>query len=142
MNVSHLGVRCTPEIRDPGELTTILIFSLRSLFGELESYSYGVQVERLPSPKQKQGQHERRDCNHLSGVDDDDDHPRDFLITCQDPKSINAIRASLTMVAPPPYLESTVYRFDTYTIVQQQRQQTTRRTTEVEEVKSTDTTNA
>mmetsp|Transcript_24393 Transcript_24393/g.39874 ORF Transcript_24393/g.39874 Transcript_24393/m.39874 type:complete len:128 (+) Transcript_24393:393-776(+) len=92
--ITRLGVRCTPNIQDPAELTTILLSSLRSLFGELESHSFGMDVKH-PSAAQKQ--------------------KFDFVVECHK-SSACAIQASLTMMTTPSYLESTVFRFDTFSI--------------------------
>ena len=86
----RFGIRCLPEIRDPSEFTTILVASLRSLFGEMEHYSANVKVSQAGNVQNEDYQ---------------------FIVEC-DGQSKNAIRASLTMVTTPIYLASNVYRFD------------------------------
>lgn len=86
----RFGIRCLPSIQDPSEFTTILVSSLRSLFGEMECYSANVKVSKVADIR-------------------DDDYQ--FVVEC-DKQSKNAIRASLTMITTPKYLESNVYRFD------------------------------
>jgi len=93
---STLRVRSSPVIRDPSEFLTILVSSLRSLFGELEYHSAGVKISRV------------------TGVDDGDYH---FTLECSK-QSTDAIRASLTMVTTPSYLEPSIYRFDVFDIGQ------------------------
>jgi RNase P/RNase MRP subunit POP5 len=92
LSTKKLAVRCAPELSDPSELTSILITSIRSLFGELEFHSFGMTVTKAPN--------KHHDIYH-------------FIIECQ-PQSIDSIRASLTMVTTPCYLESSVYRFDSF----------------------------
>lgn len=87
----RFGIRCSPLIQDPSEFTTILVSSLRSLFGEMECYSTKIKVSRVP---------------------DAQDEDYEFILEC-DKQSINAVRASLTMVTTPTYLVSNIYRFDT-----------------------------
>lgn len=77
-------VQSEPKVEDPREMKTILIFSLRSLWGDLEPHSYSVTVK-------KEGDLMR--------------------ITCAS-ESLDAVRSAITMVTPPPYLETTIYRFD------------------------------
>lgn len=93
-NAHRFGVRCSPLIQDPSEFTTILISSLRSLFGEMECYSTKIKVSRVP---------------------DTQDENYEFILEC-DKQSMNAVRASLTMVTTPTYLVSNIYRFDTVSL--------------------------
>lgn len=81
---THLTVQSEPHIEDPRELQTILTFSLRSLWGDLEGHSCALQVTK----------------------------EKNFMnIRCRK-DSLESVRAALTLVSPPPYLESTIYRFD------------------------------
>lgn len=89
----RFGVRCYPKIKDPSEFRTILITSIRSLFGELECHSFGLNI----IPQQKPNDHE-------------------FIVEFYD-KSMSAIRASLTMITTPSYLQSKIYRFDVVQVV-------------------------
>ena len=77
-----LRVQSTPCIQDPKELHTILLCSLESLFGKLQSHSIGLQVT-------------------LDGSD--------LLVKCR-AESAKQVRAALTMVTPPPYLEDTFHK--------------------------------
>ena len=89
----RLLIQTNPKIEDPRELETILVSSLRSMFGEFEPHSYGIKI--------------------IKTVDDDDDETSlsDFAVVCQ-MKSMTAVRSALTMVTPPSYLDSKIYRFD------------------------------
>jgi RNase P/RNase MRP subunit POP5 len=92
-----LGVSCSPKIDDPSELNTIIITSLRALFGELEMHSHGMLVKRTES-------------GSFSNRDDTGVH---FVVQCQK-ESAHAIQAALTMPTLPLYFDSKlVYRFDT-----------------------------
>ena len=95
----RFGVRCYPKIKDPSEFRTILITSIRSLFGELECHSFGLNI----IPQQKPN----------DGVDDNN---YQFIVEFYD-KSMSAIRASLTMITTPSYLQSKIYRFDVVQVV-------------------------
>lgn len=86
---SHLFVRTEPVITDPREMHTILLFSLRDLWGSLEPHSCQLSVASA----------EDQEGNTL------------MKVTCRTDSSA-AVRAALTLVTPPPYLESTIYRFD------------------------------
>jgi RNase P/RNase MRP subunit POP5 len=84
---SWVVVEATPQVKDPRELFTILTSSLRSLFGDLEPHSCRLTVDRA------------------------DDSQTALVVKCPT-ESVAAVRASLTMVTPPPYLSATLYRFD------------------------------
>jgi len=81
---SYIYVKTCPKVEDPREMKTILTFSLRSLWGDLEPYSCTMDVQK----------------------------ESDFLVIKCEKESVNQIRAALTLVTPPPYLENIVYRFD------------------------------
>jgi RNase P/RNase MRP subunit POP5 len=88
MNLSpvYLLVQSSPAVQDPRELHTILIFSLRSLFGECEPHSCLVEVlECVGGGK--------------------------AIIKCP-LSSVDSVRAALTLCTPPQYLQSSIYRFD------------------------------
>ena len=89
-----LTVRTTPPIDDPRELVTILTFSLRHLFGELEGYSSTLQIRRAVSDAT-------------------------FVVECPSDDSVDDVRAALTMVTPPPYLDEITYQFDVVNVQQQ-----------------------
>ena len=82
---SCLLVRAEPSLDDAREVETILVTSLRALFGEWEHHSCRIKVTR------------------------DDD--RMFRVECL-PTSVAAVRAAFTMVTPPAYLDSILFRFD------------------------------
>lgn len=84
---SWMVIEATPQVKDPRELATILTSSLRSLFGDLEPHSCRLTVDRA------------------------DDSQTALVVKCPT-DSVAAVRASLTMVTPPPYLSATLYRFD------------------------------
>jgi RNase P/RNase MRP subunit POP5 len=84
---SWVVVEATPQVKDPRELCTILTSSLRSLFGDLEPHSSQLTVDRA------------------------DDSQTALVVKCPT-ESVAAVRASLTLVTPPPYLSATLYRFD------------------------------
>ena len=89
---SNILVRTEPVITDPREMQTIVQFSLRDLWGTLEPHSCQLSVSSADSSKQ--------------GM---------MRVTCRT-ESVAAVRAALTLVTPPPYLESTIYRFDVVTV--------------------------
>jgi RNase P/RNase MRP subunit POP5 len=93
--VELLVVQCSNsqnQVEDPRELTTILQFSIRSLFGDLESHSYAVQITKATEVGK-------------------------FIVSCSR-SSVKAVRSALTMVTPPPYLESNIYRFDVVSVTE------------------------
>jgi RNase P/RNase MRP subunit POP5 len=101
--IAWLGVHSSPEIQDPSELTTILMTSLKALFGELESHSFGMTVEKKPSTLSS------------SSSNGEDSSSFCLVVKCR-PESVPAIRAALTMPTLPAYMQETgsnVYGFDT-----------------------------
>lgn len=88
---SCLLVRTTPVITDPAEMKTILHFSLRGLWGDLETFSTDIVV---------------RDCRVHAGKE------RGLLIVECPSKTVDQVRAALTFVSPPPYMDDTVFQFD------------------------------
>lgn len=97
--ITHIYVRTYPKIADVSEMRTILLFSLRSLWGDLESYSFNIAITK-PSI----------DCkNEISFLEG----KNIGLLIVECPKeSVKAVRAALTLVTPPPYLEENIYQFD------------------------------
>jgi RNase P/RNase MRP subunit POP5 len=85
---SRIIVRTQPKMQDPREMKTILICSLRSLWGDFEPHSCTLDVEN--------------DSTSSEAL---------LLVKCPT-ESVAAVRSALTMVTPPPYMDSTVYRFD------------------------------
>ena len=99
---SQLLVRCTsPVIHDPKELHTLVLFSLRHLFGDFESHSFGMIVEY---GNIEEDVIDTNDFNNVDGTNI-------FSIRCAT-ESVPAIRASLTIVTPPPFLEDKLYQID------------------------------
>lgn len=93
---TRLLIRCTPKVEDPRELKTIVVSSLRDLWGDLETHSYGCLVETA------------------NGISDDNPptESNSLSIICNR-ESLQAVRAALTLATLPPYLEiSGPYRFD------------------------------
>jgi RNase P/RNase MRP subunit POP5 len=82
----QLAIRVAPVLEDAREVNTILTSSLRALFGELEPHSCTVRVKKSASEAS-------------------------FFIDCP-MDSVAAVRSALSMVTPPAYLSSTIYRFD------------------------------
>lgn len=96
--VSVLIVRSLPVIDDPKELHTILVFSLRHLWGDLESHSCDLKV--------------RKHCTTTNETDASPLQPETLLAVQCRSESVSAVRAALTFVTPPSYLNDTLYRFD------------------------------
>jgi len=93
---TSLWVRTLPRIDDVGEMKTILLFSLRSLWGDLEPYSCDIVVRKAPQDHPLNAEHSK------SGV---------LIVECPSTSS-KQVRAALTLVSPPPYLEDTLFQFD------------------------------
>jgi RNase P/RNase MRP subunit POP5 len=95
MKKSHckLHLRANPPIEDPKEVHTILLFSLRKLWGELENHSRNVvSFERHPYG-----------------------HPGEFVLLCTQ-SSLAEIRAALVLVTPPSYLADQLYTIDVISV--------------------------
>ena len=104
-NMSQLVVRCVaPVLRDPKELHTLVLFSLRHLFGDFETHSYGMIIETCNNEEEV-----TKDKHTMEMLTDDEINY--FSIRCFT-ESVPAIRASLTIVTPPPFLEDTIYQID------------------------------
>ncbi|GKY97615.1 hypothetical protein MPSEU_000719900 [Mayamaea pseudoterrestris] len=89
----QLTVECSCEqmqVNDPREVATILQCSLRELYGDFDSYGCS-RIQVLNSSERSE-----IGC---------------FLVTCPE-ESEQAVRAALTWITPPPYLDSNIYRFD------------------------------
>jgi len=80
-----LTVLSEPTLDDPRELETILIASLRALFGDWEPYSCQIKVKRAKAAGY---------CIEFPA------------------SSEGAIRCALVMVTTPAYFSSMLYRFD------------------------------
>jgi hypothetical protein len=111
----------TPSLHDPKELHTMILFTIRQLYGDFESYSYDMTVELYdPSSSQQQTQpiHQvwiDHNAQRPAAIDKDDATDTSsnyFLVFCRT-ESSSAIRASLTLLSPPPYMEEdTLYQLD------------------------------
>lgn len=87
----YMLIETKPVVSDPRELLTILRSSLKSLFGETEAHGNFVEVLEATRPY--------------------------AIVKCPQ-SSVAATRAALTWPSPPPYLQSTHYRFDVLAINQ------------------------
>lgn len=94
-----IWVRTEPKVDDPREMKTILTCSLRSLWGDLEPHSCDLSVGQPSSDDFR--------CEMLSK----EDSFALLVVGCR-PDSVNAVRAAITLVTPPSYLEETLYQFD------------------------------
>jgi hypothetical protein len=102
---AQLAVRSAPRIDDPRELQTILLTSLRPLWGDLETYSHGVEVSRTTLNGD--------DCEFSNNGASRSTEGSDHLLYVKCPvETVPAVRAALTMVTPPPYMEAAVYCLD------------------------------
>ena len=78
-------MKVEPALDDARELETILVTSLRALFGEWEHHSCRIKVTR--------------------------DGETMFRVECLY-TSVPAVRAALTMITAPGYLDSKLFRMD------------------------------
>jgi hypothetical protein len=95
-----LLVRTCPQVNDPREMQTILTCSLRSLWGDLEPHSWGMSAHQA-GPDHCDPTTATVDSSSLSLL----------VVKCR-PESEEAIRAALTWVTLPPYMQDTLYRVD------------------------------
>jgi len=96
-------IQSLPVIRDPRELQTILTYSLRDLFGELETHSFSVEVKASTQ-------------QHYSNNNSSESNNKDaaivmMIVECPS-ESAKQVRAAMTMCTPPPYLQDTHFRLD------------------------------
>lgn len=84
---SEMILQCTPEIKDSKEVHTILITSLRALFGDFENHSCHLTVGKMKGTSS---------C-HKVGCRRD---------------SVRFVRAALSMTYEPSYMTEKVYQFD------------------------------
>ena len=99
---SRIHVESSPPITDPRELTTILTFSLRDLFGDFEPHSCMVEVTK-------------------QGNGDDHNNNNDTMIIKCPTESVKEVRAALTLVTPPSYILTSQYRFDILSVSELER---------------------
>mmetsp|Transcript_24052 Transcript_24052/g.36698 ORF Transcript_24052/g.36698 Transcript_24052/m.36698 type:complete len:105 (-) Transcript_24052:560-874(-) len=92
-------IRTTPPVSDPRELNTIIVSSLRSLFGDSEPYSQGIAVL------------ECRECS-----DPTIQESKEAIVECQT-SSLDWMRAALTFSSTPSFLQGSVYRLEFLDIV-------------------------
>jgi hypothetical protein len=81
-----LSMRSEPALDDVRELETIVVTSLRALFGEWEPHGCQLKVKK-------------------------DEASAEYCIECPE-SSVGAVRCALAMVSAPAYLAATIYRFD------------------------------
>ena len=127
-STSLVYVEAKPTIKDPRELVTILTYSLRSLFGELEYHSCQLQVQAVrkenvvPLEEDDRGgsgnSHDDSEENNVAA--EETSKMMVMAVTCPS-ESVAAVRAALTMVTPPPYLSDSVYRFDILKVEKKRR---------------------
>lgn len=84
-----MTLRTDPPMTCPRELETVLVASLRALFGAWEPYSARMTVTKLPNTN------------------------ADFVIRCQNSgDTVDKIRVAATMVSTPAFMNSGVLRLD------------------------------
>ena len=83
---SQIILQSTPQIQDPKEVHTILITSLRALFGDFENHSCHLTVSK---------------------VSDDGSHK----VECRN-DSVRFVRAALSMTYEPSFMTEQVYQLD------------------------------
>ena len=109
---TRLIVRSTPPITDPRELETILQFSLRNLWGELEPHSAGLEVQNVATHHCDNSQ-----SQEPPELDQQQQQPPPPLlqVACTE-NSAPFIQAALTWSTLPPYMEGLLYRIDVVAI--------------------------
>ena len=81
-------------MQDAREMQTILVNSINSLFGEFYGANHAFDLK-------------------VKEAGDEQSHT--FTIQCPE-RALASVRASLSMVTPPGYLSSTLYRFDVMSV--------------------------
>ena len=112
--VSYALLHTMPPIKDPKELNTIILTSIRSMFGECQSYTVGLTVidcRRRRHPNQLPG------TTHLKSNSHDS---YEAVIECPT-NFLPYIRAALTFPSPPSYLSDTMYCIDFIEVVDDTR---------------------
>lgn len=94
-STSQIRIRTSPNVNDPKELSTILLLSLKDLWGEFESHSHNIRVYFDSSGKNKE--------------------KSTFVVECAS-DSVESVRAALTWPTLPAYMDESIYRFDTISI--------------------------
>jgi hypothetical protein len=117
---ARLSVQTLPPINDPRELETIVISSLRGLWGELEIHSTQLRVSK--DEEEEQDDEDDRAANYLESQDEDGaavamrrktERTGGGLLHVHCPvTSVKAVHAALTLITPPPYLDDQPYRID------------------------------
>jgi RNase P/RNase MRP subunit POP5 len=102
-------VQSAPAIDDPRELQTILVSSLRGLFGDLETHSGRVRVGREEGGPGDPDGERRPPAKRGEGGPV-------LLVRCPI-GSVPFVRAALAMATPPPYLDDRPYRIDVLRVV-------------------------
>lgn len=85
-NRSQIILQSTPQIQDPKEVHTILVNSLRALFGDFENHSCHLTVRKMPDG----GSHK---------------------VECRN-DSVRFVRAALSMTYEPSFMTEKVYQLD------------------------------
>jgi RNase P/RNase MRP subunit POP5 len=92
---SYALLHTTPAVRDPRELNTIILTSLRSMFGDCQSHALGLSVLNCHPCT-----NDRQNVNTYQAI-----------IQCPS-KSLPYLRAALTLPFPPSYLQDNIYPID------------------------------
>ena len=87
---SQIILQSTPQIQDPKEVHSILVTSLRALFGDFENHSCHLTVSK---------------------VSEDGSHK----VECRN-DSVRFVRAALSMTYEPSYMTEKVYQLDVVNI--------------------------
>ena len=83
---SQIILQSTPQIQDPKEVHSILVTSLRALFGDFENHSCHLTVSKV-----SEGGSHKVECRN---------------------DSVRFVRAALSMTYEPSFMTEQVYRFD------------------------------
>ena len=105
---SQAVVLTTPAIHDPRELNTIISTSLRSMFGDCQSYEIGLTVVECRPCSTTTATATRRRRRQEEDYSSDS---YEAIIQCPT-ESLPYVRAALTLSMPPTYLQENLYRFD------------------------------
>lgn len=95
--MSKVTIRTTPAVKDPRQLESIIIASLRSLFGDCQAYSCELRVL------------ECRPCPSSGSIKFQNSY--DAILECPN-SSVEHIRAALTFSSTPKFLDGEIYRID------------------------------
>mmetsp|Transcript_18884 Transcript_18884/g.28303 ORF Transcript_18884/g.28303 Transcript_18884/m.28303 type:complete len:133 (-) Transcript_18884:372-770(-) len=120
---SYVLIHTTPAIHDPKELNAIIISSLRSMFGECQSYGVGTTVLKCRPCSSKREQDitisessGSSSAAAAAGSGGGGSSSYEAIVECPS-QSLPYLRAALTLPFPPSYLREIMYRFDFVKIV-------------------------